>query len=53
MQRSITAILNCYRRPQNLIPQIQALVSQTVKPTEIWIWKNYHPDQDLFDMEDE
>ena len=45
----ITAILNCYRRPQNLQPQIQAILKQTVAPTEIWVWKNYHPDQDSFD----
>lgn len=45
----ITAILNCYRRPQNLQPQIQAILNQTVPPTEIWVWKNYHPDQEGFD----
>jgi len=44
----ITAILNCYRRPQNLVPQIKAIINQTVRPTEIWIWKNYHPDQNNF-----
>ena len=42
--QSITAILNCYRRPQNLAPQIKALLAQSVQPQEIWIWKNYHPD---------
>lgn len=45
----ITAILNCYRRPQNLQPQIHAILNQTVPPTEIWVWKNYHPDQEGFD----
>ncbi|NVM35918.1 MAG: glycosyltransferase [Candidatus Lokiarchaeota archaeon] len=45
----ITAILNCYRRPQNLQPQIKALINQTVPPEEIWVWKNYHPDQNNFD----
>lgn len=52
MRRSITAILNCYRRPQNLIPQIQGLLNQTVPPDEIWIWRNYHEDQEYFDWED-
>jgi hypothetical protein len=47
--QSITAILNCYRRPQNLAPQIKALLAQSVQPQEIWIWKNYHPDQEHFD----
>ena len=52
MRRSITAILNCYRRPQNLIPQIQGLLNQTVPPDEIWVWRNYHEDQEYFDWED-
>lgn len=47
---SITAILNCYRRPDNLKIQIEALNNQTVKPDEIWIWKNYHIDNSGFNV---
>jgi len=41
---SITAILNGYRRPQNIPLQINALKNQTIPPDEIWLWKNYHED---------
>ena len=41
---SITAILNAYRRPHTIETQIESLKRQTVKPDEIWIWRNYHPD---------
>jgi hypothetical protein len=51
MRKSITAILNCYRRPQNLQPQVESLLKQTVPPEEIWIWKNYHDDIGLFDWD--
>jgi len=47
----ITAILNCYRRPQNLQAQIKAIMDQSVPPSQIWVWKNYHPDQNSFDWE--
>jgi len=47
---SITAILNCYRRPQNLAAQLQALSNQTIPPDDIWIWKNYHSDNDVIDF---
>jgi len=40
----ITAILNLYRRPQNLLEQIKRINEQSIKPQEIWIWKNYHED---------
>ena len=41
---SITAILNGYRRPQNIPLQINALRNQTVVPDEIWLWRNHHED---------
>lgn len=47
---TITAILNCYRRPYNLEEQIQSIRSQSVPPREIWIWQNYHPDADNYDL---
>jgi len=45
----ITVILNCYRRPYNLKMQVDALRSQSVKPTQIWLWINYHEDNKDFD----
>lgn len=41
---SITVILNCYRRPENLREQIESIRKQTVKIEEIWVWVNYHED---------
>lgn len=41
---SITAILNAYRRPHTIKAQIEALQNQSVKPDEIWVWRNYHED---------
>ncbi len=46
----ITAILNCYRRPQNLNAQINSLLDQTIPPEEIWIWKNYHSETSGIDF---
>lgn len=48
-QGDITVILNCYRRPYNLQMQVDALRSQTVKPSQIWLWINYHEDNKDFD----
>jgi|GEM_PF-1207830 len=36
----VTAILNCYKRPQLLKEQIQALRNQSNPPDEIWVWAN-------------
>lgn len=36
----VTVILNLYKRPQNLQKQIDALLAQTIKPKEIWVWQN-------------
>lgn len=46
---AITAILNCYRRPQNLKEQIEAVRSQSVPPDAVWLWVNSHPDNQSFD----
>jgi len=40
----VTAILTCYRRPEYLREQIQALKLQTDPPKEIWVWVNHHED---------
>lgn len=42
----ITTILNCYRRPQNLEQQIEAIRAQTVQSSEIWLWVNNHQDNE-------
>lgn len=44
---SITAILNGYRRPQHIQTQINHILNQTVKPEEIWLWRNYHEDWNI------
>ena len=46
----ITVILNCYRRPEYLERQIQAIKNQTVQPKQIWIWVNYHEDNKKVDF---
>lgn len=40
----ITVILNRWRRPQYLEEQVKAIESQSVKPKQIWLWDNGHPD---------
>jgi len=45
----ITVILNCYRRPYNLQMQVDSLRAQTIKPSQIWLWINYHEDNKDFD----
>lgn len=39
-KKSITVILNVYRRPQHLKEQFEAILNQTVKPDQIYIWNN-------------
>lgn len=51
MNQSITAILNCYKRPEYLEEQIQAIRSQTIKPSEIWLWVNASEENKIFDFE--
>lgn len=36
----ITVILTAYNRPETIGLQIKALLNQTVKPKEIWVWYN-------------
>ena len=42
----ITAILNGYKRPENLNEQLEALKNQSVPPTEILVWYNNPGDND-------
>ena len=47
---SITVILNCYRRPENLEEQIASIKNQTVDVDQVWVWVNYHEDNDGVDF---
>tara|TARA_A200000159_G_scaffold164833_1_gene196648 strand:+ start:6053 stop:7636 length:1584 start_codon:yes stop_codon:yes gene_type:complete len=49
-KEEVTAILTCYRRPEYLEEQIQALRLQTSPPKEIWVWVNYHEDNENYDF---
>jgi hypothetical protein len=48
----ITTILTCYRRPEYLKEQVQAVKSQTSSNAndEIWLWVNDHKDNKGFDF---
>lgn len=46
----ITVILNCYKRPEYLREQIEAIRNQTVPVDDIWIWYNKPEDQDQLDL---
>jgi len=47
---TITVVLNCYRRPEYLEEQIKSIRNQSIKPSEIWIWVNYHKDNKDIDF---
>lgn len=49
----ITVILNCYKRPQYLKEQIEAIENQTIKPKEIWIWYNNPEDREQLNLNEE
>lgn len=49
----ITVILNCYKRPEYLKEQIEAIENQTIKPKEIWIWYNNPEDREQIDLSEE
>jgi len=49
----ITVILNCYKRPEYLKEQIDAIENQTVKPKEIWIWYNNPEDREQLNLNEE
>jgi hypothetical protein len=48
--KSVSAILNCFRRPHSLKLQYEAIKNQTIKANEILIWKNHPQDNTSFDF---
>tara|TARA_Y100000389_G_scaffold203606_2_gene252651 strand:+ start:1782 stop:2498 length:717 start_codon:yes stop_codon:yes gene_type:complete len=46
----ITVILNCYKRPEYLQEQINAIKNQTVPVEDIWIWYNKPEDKEQYDL---
>lgn len=40
MKPGITVILNLYKRPDYLMEQLDSILEQSVKPTEVWLWIN-------------
>lgn len=46
----ITVILNCYKRPQYLQEQIEAIKAQTISAEDIWIWSNKPENQNQQDL---
>jgi len=46
----ITVILNCYKRPQYLQEQIEAIRAQTISTEDIWIWSNKPENQNQQDL---
>jgi hypothetical protein len=47
----ITAILNCYKRPEYLQEQIEAIKAQSVPVDDILIWYNKPEEEELVDLE--
>ncbi|MGD1936331.1 MAG: hypothetical protein ACFCA4_02070 [Cyanophyceae cyanobacterium] len=48
---AITAIINGYKRPENISPIYNAIQNQTIKPQETMVWYNeYSPDQGNLDI---
>ena len=48
----VTAILNCYKRPQYLKEQIEAIKKQTIKTDDIIIWYNKPEDEQQYNIKD-
>ena len=46
----ITVILNCYKRPQYLQEQIEAIKNQTIPFEDIWIWYNKPEEGEQYDL---
>ena len=46
----VSVIINCFKRPHSLKTQYDAILNQTIKPEEIFIWKNHPGDDTHFDF---
>jgi hypothetical protein len=46
----ITVVLNCYKRPQYLKQQIEAIRNQTIDVDDIFIWYNKPDDAEQYDI---
>jgi|AntRauTorckE6833_2_1112554.scaffolds.fasta_scaffold19909_2 hypothetical protein len=46
-KKTITVILNIYKRPHTLKEQFEAIINQTIKPKKIFIWNNGCKDVDF------
>lgn len=46
----ITVILNCYKRPEYLQEQIDAIKNQSIPPEDIMIWYNKPEDESQYDL---
>jgi len=44
---NLTVVLNGYRRPHVLKEQYEAIMSQTIKPHEVYFWRNHAPMQNF------
>lgn len=46
----ITVILNCYKRPEYLKEQVEAIKKQTIKPDNVWLWINQAVENEALGM---
>ena len=46
----VSAIINCYKRPHSLKQQYDAILNQSVSPSELFIWKNHPEDNTQFNF---
>ena len=50
MNKSVSVVLNSFRRPHTLKQQYEAVAKQTIKPNEILLWQNHPMDDTKFDL---
>lgn len=48
VSESITVILNCYKRPEYLEEQLEAIRNQSIAPENVWLWINWSPENRKF-----
>jgi hypothetical protein len=46
----ISVVINGFRRPHSLNEQYEAIMNQTITPSEVLFWQNYHEDGKKFDI---